>query len=91
MKSRIRIALLLAFALHASLISALANKKNDGYSIEIHIPEVFKAGDTVLLGYYYSDGRYVQDSAIAETNRVRFSGDSLLDEGMYFVLLPRRN
>ena len=91
MKSRIRIALLLAFALHASLISALANKKNEGYSIEIHIPEVFKAGDTVLLGYYYSDGRYVQDSAIAETNRVRFSGDSLLDEGMYFVLLPRRN
>lgn len=88
MKSVIRTALLLIMALGAFSTSAKAAPRSNGYDIRINIPDAFKAGDTVLLGYYYGDGRYVQDTAFATTNQVRFAGDSLLEEGMYFVLLP---
>lgn len=88
MKLAVRTAALLLIALCVWSFSAQAAAKGKGYDIQIHIPEAFKAGDTVLLGYYYSDGRYVQDTAFASANQVRFTGDTLLDQGMYFVLLP---
>lgn len=88
MKSAAKTAVLLAAALCAWSFSAKADSASKGYDIQISIPDAFKAGDTVLLGYYYSDGRYVQDTAYATANAVRFTGDTLLAEGMYFVLLP---
>lgn len=91
MKSAVKTAVLLAAALCAWSFSLNAAARGAGYDIRINIPEAFKAGDTVLLGYYYSDGRYVQDTAFATANAVRFAGDSLLEEGMYFVLLPSRS
>lgn len=86
MKPIIRVALLLSATLGACINSFASSAKSKGYDITINIPEAFKAGDTVLLGYYYSDGRFVQDSAFATAGKVRFVGDSLLNEGMYFVL-----
>lgn len=90
MRYAIRIALLLSAALCALGSHPADAAKGVGYAITIDIPNVFKDGDTVLLGYYYGDGRYVQDSAFARKNKVQFAGDSLLHEGMYFVLLPNR-
>lgn len=44
---------------------------------------------SVVLGYYYGDGKYIRDSAKLDgKGRAVFQSDSVLDPGMYLILFP---
>lgn len=63
-----------------------------GYDLRFNIKDQLVPGDTVLLAYYYSDGKYVQDSGfVTKANWVQFKGKEPLHEGMYMVILPGFN
>jgi thiol-disulfide isomerase/thioredoxin len=83
MKSK-KIALLVitvTFALFANLL------KGQTYNIKVQIKEL--ADSTLILGHYYTDKQFADDTLVLNNRGIgTFAGDSLLKEGLYFVLLP---
>lgn len=63
------------------------NANAQGYNIEIQVDGL---SDTKLqLGYYYGEKTLLADTARTNSNGFAvFQGDSLLPQGMYFVVLP---
>ena len=61
----------------------------EGYEIKVHI-EGFE-NDTLLLGYQYADKQYIKDTVLREEDGFTFSGDELLDCGMYLIIMPPEN
>ena len=46
----------------------------------------------IYLGYYYAGKTYVKDTILLDKNgKGTFTGDSLLDQGIYIVVLPSKN
>ncbi|HRX66912.1 MAG TPA: thioredoxin-like domain-containing protein [Tenuifilaceae bacterium] len=63
------------------------NKK--GYRIEVNVDGV--KDTTIMLGYHLGDKKYVADTTFVNSSGVGvFEGDSLLDGGMYLIILPER-
>jgi len=70
----------------ASFFSLSDSHAQEGYSIDIEIPEL--SDTTVLLGYYYGESTYVKDTSQSDDKgRFTFSGDKSLNEGVYFLVL----
>ena len=62
---------------------AIAQK---GYNIEVKIKD-FKVGEKITLGYYFGNGKYIQDTTRTNSNGVAvFKGDKPLDKGMYMII-----
>lgn len=75
-------ALLLAFAWN-SLFS-------QSHKIDVKINDL--KDSEIYLGYYYAGKTYVKDTILLDANgKGTFTGDSLLDQGIYIVVLPSKN
>lgn len=75
-------ALLLAFAWN-SLFS-------QSHKIDVKISDLKDA--EIYLGYYYAGKTYVKDTIRLDENGLgTFTGDSLLDQGIYIIVLPSKN
>lgn len=63
---------------------------SQSYKIDVEITDL---KDTeVYLGYYYGEKTYVKDTILLDSNgKGTFEGDSLLDQGMYLVVMPNKN
>ena len=60
------------------------------YKIDVEITDL--QNKEIYLGYYYGDKTYVSDTITLDSNgKGTFKGDSLLDEGMYLVVMPTKN
>lgn len=58
-----------------------------GLDLQVDMNNHAKPGDTVLLAYYYKDGRYVADSAFVDTKgHVRYQRDTALLKGVYLLI-----
>ncbi|MDQ3141083.1 MAG: DUF5106 domain-containing protein [Bacteroidota bacterium] len=55
------------------------------YKINVRIKGY--TNDTLLLGYHYGDKQYIKDTAFSKTGEFTFEGDTLLDAGMYLVVI----
>ncbi|NOQ27197.1 MAG: DUF5106 domain-containing protein [Bacteroidales bacterium] len=74
--------LLLAFAWN-SLFS-------QSYKIDVKINDL--KDSEIYLGYYYAGKTYVKDTILLDANgKGTFTGDSLLDQGEYIIVLPSKN
>ena len=63
---------------------------SQSYKIDVKI-SVLKEQE-IYLGYYYGDKTYVKDTiTLDENGKGTFQGDSLLDQGIYIVVLPSKN
>ena len=68
----------------------ITNVFSQSYKIDIKIND-FKNTD-IYLGYYYGDKTYVKDTIKLDANgKGLFTGDSLLNQGVYIVVLPTKN
>jgi len=47
--------------------------------------------DTLLLGYHFGDKTYIKDTAFRKTDQFVFKGDSILEGGMYLLVLKPKN
>lgn len=56
------------------------------YEIEVNIDNF--EGDTLLLGYYFVDKQYLQDTAYRVDGSFIFSGEDTLAHGLYLLVLP---
>ncbi|HEX5624660.1 MAG TPA: DUF4369 domain-containing protein, partial [Saprospiraceae bacterium] len=55
-----------------------------GYRIKVNIQGY--ENDTLLLGYHFGDKQYIRDSAYRSKDGFVFSGDTLLEAGMYLIV-----
>ncbi|MDA3952491.1 MAG: thioredoxin-like domain-containing protein [Bacteroidales bacterium] len=67
---------------------------NSGFSqthkIDVKISDLKSA--EIYLGYYYAGKTYVKDTIkLDENGKGTFSGDTLLDQGIYIIVLPSKN
>lgn len=63
--------------------------KAQKYQIEVAIDNY--EGDTLLLGYYFVDKQYLQDTAYRVDNTFVFTGEDTLAHGLYLLVLPPDN
>ncbi|MFC2151642.1 thioredoxin-like domain-containing protein [Bacteroidota bacterium] len=60
------------------------------YKIDVRISDLKEK--EIYLGYYYGNKTYVKDTIKLDANgKGSFKGDSLLDQGVYIVVLPSKN
>ncbi len=65
-------------------------QNNQGYRIEVNLTDL--KDTTLLLGYHFGEKKFIADTAqIDSKGKAVFSGDSLLQGGMYIVILPERS
>lgn len=77
----------LLFALTLILPSFLACSQS--YKIDVEISDL--PNQDIYLGYYYGDKTYVSDTITLDSNgKGSFQADSLLDEGLYLVVMPSK-
>ncbi len=70
------------------LSTFIANSQT--YKIDVEISD--KANQEIYLGHYYGDKTYVKDTIkLDDKGKGSFSGDSLLDQGVYIIVLPSKN
>lgn len=63
---------------------------SQSYKIDVEISDL--QNEEIYLGYYYGDKTYVSDTIMLDANGTgTFKGDSLLDEGMYLIVMPSKN
>ncbi len=63
---------------------------SQSYKIDVKISDLKEK--EIYLGYYYGDKTYVKDTiTLDENGKGTFQGDSLLDQGIYIVVLPSKN
>lgn len=55
------------------------------YEIKVKIKDY--QNDTLLLGYYYGDKTYIKDTAVLKKSEFIFKKDTLLEGGMYLIVL----
>lgn len=55
------------------------------YDIKVRIKGY--SNDTLLLGYYFGDKTYIKDTAFLKSGEYAFKGDTLLEGGMYLVVV----
>ena len=81
-------ALALTISINAQSLSELLNKSKSAYEISGAIINA-KDNDTLILGYYRttlsSSGTFAKDTAVIKNNKIIFSGQDSLEEGMYFI------
>ena len=78
----------LLFALTLILPSFLAFSQS--YKIDVEISDL--PNQDIYLGYYYGDKTYVSDTITLDSNgKGTFQADSILDEGLYLVVMPSKN
>lgn len=59
------------------------------YHIEVQIEGI--KDTSLLLGYHFGEKKYVQDTAMVDSNgKAVFEGDSLLKGGIYLIILPAK-
>lgn len=56
-----------------------------GYEIKVSIKGY--TNDTLLLGYHYGDKQYIKDTSVSKTGSFVFKADTLLEPGMYLIVL----
>ena len=60
------------------------------YEINVKISDL--SGEEVYLGYYFDGKPYVKDTIkLDASGQGTFTGDSLLDQGVYIIVLPSKN
>ncbi len=63
---------------------------SQSYKIDVKISDLKEK--EIYLGYYYGDKTYVKDTiTLDENGKGTFQGNSLLDQGIYIVVLPSKN
>jgi thiol-disulfide isomerase/thioredoxin len=63
---------------------------SQSYNIDVKINDL--KDSELYLGYYYAGKTYVKDTIkLDENGRGTFTGDSLLDQGEYIIVLPSKN
>ena len=63
---------------------------SQSYKIDVKISDLKEK--EIYLGYYYGDKTYVSDTIkLNAKGEGTFKGDSLLDQGVYIVVLPSKN
>ena len=66
------------------------NGFSQSYKIDVKISDL--KNTEIYLGYYFGDKTYVSDTVKLDSNgKGTFSGDSLLEQGVYIVILPSKN
>lgn len=76
-------------ALVFSTISACAFAQTTGYKIEVNIEGL--KDTTVMLGYHFGPKKFVADTASVDSKGYAvFTGDTLLNGGIYFIVLPEK-
>jgi len=84
-----KISKLLLLLLFVSIYSC-SNTYSQSYKIDVKINDL--KNTDIYLGYYYGDKTYVSDTVKLDSNgKGTFSGDSLLEQGVYIVILPSKN
>lgn len=73
------------------LVIAYNTLFSQSYKIDVKISDLKDA--EIYLGYYYYSGKpYVKDTIRLDANgKGAFTGDSLLDQGIYIIILPTKN
>ena len=72
------------------LVFAWSTLFSQSYKIDVKISDLKEK--EIYLGYYYGDKTYVKDTITLDENGMgTFQGDSLLDQGIYIVVLPSKN
>jgi len=72
------------------LVFAWNSLFSQSYKIDVRISDLPEK--EIYLGYYYGDKTYVSDTIQLDKNgRGTFKGDSLLDQGVYIIVLPSKN
>ncbi len=67
---------------------ALGQSGKTGYQIQFKITGL--KDSTIYLGYYYSDGTYVRDTArVNSSGEFTFDGKETLPQGVYFLVLNK--
>lgn len=61
----------------------------NGYKIEVAVSGF--SGNEAYLAYYYGDKQYIKDTAAAQNGSFVFSGEEMLDGGIYLIVLPPKN
>jgi thiol-disulfide isomerase/thioredoxin len=68
----------------------IANVNSQSHKIDVKINDL--KDSELYLGYYYAGKTYVKDTIkLDENGNGTFTGDSLLDQGMYIVVIPNKN
>lgn len=63
---------------------------SQSYKIDVKIDDL--KNEDIYLGYYYGDKTYVKDTIKLDAKgQGTFKGDSLLDQGLYIIVLPSKN
>ncbi|MBK9272284.1 MAG: redoxin domain-containing protein [Saprospiraceae bacterium] len=76
--------------LHVSLLSiCILSLDAQGYEIKVKIKAY--QNDTLLLGYHFGDKTYLKDTAIRKSDVFTFKDDTLLEGGMYLLVLKPNN
>ncbi len=72
------------------LVFAWSSIFSQSYKIDVKITDLKEK--EIYLGYYYGDKTYVKDTIKLDAKgQGTFKGDSLLDQGVYIVVLPSKN
>jgi peroxiredoxin len=76
------------FLLVSIYFQALGQSGKTGYQIQFKITGL--KDSTIYLGYYYSDGTYVRDTArVNASGEFTFDGKETLPQGVYFLVLNK--
>ena len=78
-----RVGLLLAILVSLVSLAPVRAQSN----IQVQVKGL--ADSALVLGYYFTDGRYVADSAWMDAKgHATFHNDSIWAQGLYFIMLP---
>ncbi len=80
-----RINILKVFCLVYLFLICFCGLHSQGYKIKVNISEY--TNDTLLLGYHFGDKQYIRDTAYRTKDGFLFKGDTLLEAGMYLIVL----
>lgn len=73
------------FAILVVTILSLPKLQAEAYKIKVDITGY--RNDTLLLGYHFGDKQYIRDTAFRTKDGFVFKGDSLLEAGMYLIVV----
>ena len=79
---------LFSFLFLAGTASA-STDANGGYRIEVTMQNF--TGDTLKLAYYFGKAQYLKDTAFLQSGKYIFEGDSVLEPGVYLIVVPPDN
>lgn len=73
-----------------SILFSTSIVRSQTYKIDVKISD--QANKEIYLGHYYGDKTYVKDTIkLDDKGYGTFTGDTLLDQGVYIVVLPSKN